>query len=72
LVFREDGGTAGNDGQRAHQRHAVVQRLLGTGFVQVHRELVAEREQLQRVHVSPEEIVAKRSDRGDLRQLFQT
>jgi len=72
MVFREDCGTSWNAGQRAHQRHAVVQRLLGTGLVQVYRELVTEREQLQRIPVSSKEIVAQRPNRGDLRQLFQT
>lgn len=72
MVFREDCGIARDAGQRAHQRYVVVQRLLGTGLVQVYRELVAEREQLQRVPVSSKEIVAQLPNRGDLRQLFQT
>lgn len=72
MVFRENGRPVGHAGQRAQQRHAVVQRLPGTGLVQVHRELVVEREQLQLVHGQPEEVAASRTDRGDLRQLFQT
>lgn len=71
MVFRENGRVAGHAEQRAQRRLAVVQRLHGTGPVQVHRKLVAEREQLRRVHVRPKEIVAERTHRGIMRQLFQ-
>lgn len=72
MVFRKNGRLAGDVGQRAQRRHAVVQRVSGVGPVQVHRELVAEREHLRPVHAQPAETVAQRADRGRVRQLFQT
>lgn len=72
MVFRENRRLAGNARQRAQRRHAVVQRISGVGLVQVHRELVAEREQLRLVHAQPAETVAQRADCGRVRQLFQT
>lgn len=71
MVLRKDGWLVRDPGQRAQWRHAVVERLFGIGFVQVHQELVVEREQLQLVRAQPEENVAERSDRRNLRQLFQ-
>lgn len=72
MVLRENGRVAGHAEQRAQRRSTVVERLHGTGPVQVHRKLVVEREQLRRVRVRPKEIVTERTYRGNLRQLFQT
>lgn len=67
MVFRQNRRPSGHPGQRTQRRLAVVERLRGTGLVQVHRELVAEREQLRFIRYRPEETVGQRSDRGNVR-----